>query len=95
MATPVEWTIGQRIDVNWSALDEIRQAGSFDVPILLFQGLEDPLVPPADSRTFARRVPGGRATFVGVAGAGHIQSWNADPAGYSRTLAAFLARLRP
>jgi pimeloyl-ACP methyl ester carboxylesterase len=95
MATPVEWTIGQRIDVDWSALDEIRQAGSFDVPILLFQGLDDPLVPPADSRTFARRVPGRRATFVGAAGAGHIESWNADPPRYSRTLAAFLARLRP
>jgi uncharacterized protein len=95
MATPVEWTIGQRIDVNWSALDEIRQAGSFHVPVLLFQGLDDPLVPPADTRRFAQRVPGGRATFVGVPGAGHIESWNADPARYSRTLAAFLARLRP
>jgi hypothetical protein len=91
MATPVEWTIGQRIHVDWSALDEIRQAGSFHVPILLFQGLDDPLVPPVDTRTFAARVPGNRATFVGVAGAGHIESWNADPERYSRALAAFLA----
>jgi pimeloyl-ACP methyl ester carboxylesterase len=95
MATPVEWTIGQRIDVDWNALDEIRQAGSFHLPILLFQGLDDPLVPPADTRAFAAHVPGGRATFVGVPGAGHIQSWNADPARYSRTLATFLAPLRP
>jgi pimeloyl-ACP methyl ester carboxylesterase len=93
LGAPVRWAIGARIDVSWGALDEIAQASSFHVPILLFQGLADPLVPPADSRAFAARVPQGQATFEGFAGAGHIQSWNVDPARYERTLAAFLARV--
>jgi alpha-beta hydrolase superfamily lysophospholipase len=93
MAPPIEWAVAWRTGVDWNALDEIRQAGSFRIPILLFQGLADPLVPPADSQSFARRVPGGRVTYVPVPEAGHIQSWNADPASYARTLTAFLARV--
>lgn len=93
MASPVEWTIGRRIDVDWDALDEIDQAATFRVPILLFQGLADPLVPPTDSRRFVAGVPDGLATFVGVPGAGHIQSWNVAPERYEQTLASFLRRV--
>jgi len=93
MAGLVEATIGLRIDVDWAALDELDQAGTFHVPILILQGLDDPLVPPADGRAFAAAVPDGLATFVGFPRAGHIQSWNADPARYDRTLAAFLRRV--
>lgn len=95
LADPVEWWIVARVDVSWSALDEIRQARSVHLPILLSQGASDPLVPPADSRAFAAGVPGRRVTYVQVPGAGHIQSWNVDPANYDRQLGAFLQRWSP
>lgn len=91
----MRWAIRARVHVSWSAVDEIAQAASFHVPILLFQGLADPLVPPASSREFAARVPGGQATVAGFANAGHIQSWNVDPSRYERLLAAFLTRVVP
>jgi alpha-beta hydrolase superfamily lysophospholipase len=90
MGPPVRWTIQLRIDVNWDALNELAQADSFRVPILLFQGQDDPLVPPADSQRFARTAPG-PVTYVPVPGAGHIESWNANPAGYDARLGSFLA----
>jgi fermentation-respiration switch protein FrsA (DUF1100 family) len=81
-----------RIDVDWDALDELGQAHSFRLPILLFQGLDDPLVPPADSRRFAQTAPG-PVTYVPVPGAAHIESWNANPASYDARLRQFLGRL--
>jgi uncharacterized protein len=90
MAPPVRWTIGERIDVDWSALDEIAQAHTFHLPILLFQGEDDQLVPPAESRQFARAAPG-PVTYVAVPGVGHIQSWNGNPSSYAAHLRAFLA----
>jgi fermentation-respiration switch protein FrsA (DUF1100 family) len=95
LADPVEWWIAARIAVNWNALDEIRQAPSFRLPILLFQGASDPLVPAAESRAFAAEVPQHRVTYRQVAGAGHIQSWNVDPSSYERQLSAFLRRWSP
>jgi alpha-beta hydrolase superfamily lysophospholipase len=89
LGPPLRLMIGARISVSWSALDEIAQARDFRLPILLFQGEEDPLVPPSDSRAFARAAPG-PVTYVPVAGAGHIESWNAAPALYERNLRAFL-----
>jgi alpha-beta hydrolase superfamily lysophospholipase len=90
MGPPVRWMIQLRIDVNWDALDELAQAGKFRLPILLFQGLDDPLVPPADSHQFAQAAPG-PVTYVPVAGAAHIESWNANPASYDAWLRRFLA----
>lgn len=90
MAAPVEWTIGWRIDFDWDAMDEIAQARSFKLPILLFQGLADPLVPPADSAAFARRARPGLVTYVTVPRAGHIQSWNLGPRAYDGRLTRFL-----
>ena len=90
MALPVKWMVDARIGVDWGALDEIAQAGSLRLPILLFQGDDDPLVPPSESRAFAITAPG-PVTYVPVPGAGHIQSWNANPASYTAHLRAFLA----
>ncbi len=90
MALPVKSTVDMRIDVNWDALDEISKARSFRLPILLFQGEGDPLVPPSESKAFATAAPG-PVTYVPVPGAGHIQSWNANSASYTAHLRAFLA----
>jgi hypothetical protein len=94
MALPVKWMIGARIDINWNALDEISQARSFHLPILIFQGEDDPLVPPSETRAFAQAAPG-PVTYVPVPGAGHIQSWNANPTAYDRHLRQFLSPLAP
>lgn len=88
---PYRWLIGWRVGVSWSALNEEAQASSFTVPILLFQGLADPLVPPSDSATFCSRAADCR--YVAVPGAGHIQSWNVNPVDYDRRLAQFLGPL--
>lgn len=90
LAPPVRWWITQRADVDFAALNEIDQASAFSVPILLFQGLADPLVPPAESEAFAEGVPGGLVQYEPVADAGHIQSWNLGPDFYESTLSTFL-----
>jgi pimeloyl-ACP methyl ester carboxylesterase len=94
MAPPVKWMIGARVDVSWSALDQIAQARSFHLPILLFQGEDDALVPPDESRAFARTAPG-PVSYVPVPGAGHIESWNANPTGYENDLRQFLSPYAP
>lgn len=94
MAPPVKWMVGARINVSWTALDEIAQARSFRLPILLFQGTDDALVPWSESRDFARAAPG-PVSYVSVKGAGHIESWNANPTVYEGHLRQFLARYAP
>ncbi len=92
LAVPLRATISLRVGADWSALDEISQAHRFHVPILLFQGTADPLVPPADSQRFASALPR-LVTYVPVAQAGHIESWNVDPTGYAADLRRFLTPL--
>jgi len=83
----VQWRGG----IDLGVLDELDQTQPFEqLPILLFQGLADPLVPHAESEQFADSVA--NAKYVPVPGAGHIQSWNVDPASYAAKLAAFLAQ---
>jgi pimeloyl-ACP methyl ester carboxylesterase len=60
------------------------------VPVLLFHGTADGTVPIATSEAFALAL-GERVTFVRTAGAGHVQSWNFDPAGCDSTLRRWLA----
>ena len=80
--------VSARANINLASLDELDQTSAFTMPIILFQGLSDPLVPPAESKEFAHKTG---ATYVPVPGAGHIQSWNANPGSYDAHLAAFLA----
>jgi uncharacterized protein len=87
---PLQFMIGERIDFDWDAMNEVAHASDFTLPILLFQGLADPLVPPSDTATFARRAP--RVTYVTTPQAGHIQSWNVNPARYDAILTPFVKR---
>jgi pimeloyl-ACP methyl ester carboxylesterase len=79
--------VSSRGNINLASLDELDQTSSFTMPIILFQGLADPLVPPAESKEFAQKT---HATYVPVPGAGHIQSWNVNPSAYDSHLADFL-----
>jgi alpha-beta hydrolase superfamily lysophospholipase len=92
LATPVEWAIGARIDADWSSLDALRHPEDFHLPILLFHGTEDTIVPIATSDEFAAELPHW-VTYYRISRAGHTESWNVDPRLYERRLRVFLSRI--
>lgn len=89
MARPVEWAVSARIHINWDALDLLDDPKGIGVPVLLFQGLQDQQVPASQSAALAHALPH-EVTYEPVPGAGHLESWNADPARYDSVLTAFL-----
>jgi uncharacterized protein len=89
---PVEWAIGARIDVDWKELDAVQHPESFQLPILLFHGGEDDVVPISISDEFAEELPR-RVTYYRVPRAGHTEAWNVNPKLYERRLEAFLRSL--
>ena len=90
----LQLAVSWRGGIDLAELNELEQTAAFEsLPMLIFQGLGDPLVPPAETQQFADALP--LATYVPVDGAGHIQSWNADPASYEQHLADFLVQFSP
>lgn len=89
LALPVEWAIGARIDPEWDGLDAVSHPEDFHLPVLLFHGEEDEVVPIATSEAFAAELPRW-VTLYSVAKAGHTQSWNVDPRLYDQRLRRFL-----
>jgi uncharacterized protein len=89
---PVEWTIGARIDADWDSLDALQHTGDFRLPILLFHGVDDKVVPISLSDEFAAELPRW-VTYYRAPDAGHVEAWNVDPRLYERRLSAFLSRL--
>ena len=83
---------GLRFDVDWGDLDYLEGADALSVPVLLFHGEDDTKVPIRTSEALLRARPD-LVTFVRVAGAEHVASWNADPGAYEQALASFLRRL--
>ncbi|MET0306251.1 MAG: alpha/beta hydrolase [Solirubrobacterales bacterium] len=92
MALPVEWAIGARIDVDWDDLDALEHPEDFQLPILLFHGDDDKVVPIAISEDFAAQLPRW-VTYHRAPKAGHVEAWNVDPRLYERRLGGFLARV--
>jgi alpha-beta hydrolase superfamily lysophospholipase len=93
-ALPVEWAIGVRIDADWDSLDALLHRDDFQLPILLFHGTDDEVVPISTSDDFAAALPQW-VTYFRVPEAGHVESWNVDPALYERRLGDFLDRISP
>ena len=89
---PVEWTIGARIDADWDSLDALEHSEDFHLPILLFHGTDDKVVPISLSDDFAAELPRW-VTYYRAPGAGHVEAWNVAPRLYERRLTAFLSRL--
>lgn len=83
---------GARWDVDWDALDYVG-SDWLHVPALVFHGGADQTVPPSTSKSFAA-ANGDAVHLVLTPGAGHVDSWQLDPAGYDRALDEFLAPLR-
>jgi uncharacterized protein len=92
LSKPVEWAIGARIDTDWDSLDAIGHPDDFQLPILLFHGTEDDVVPISTSADFAEELPEW-VTYFRVPKAGHTEEWNVDPRRYERRLEAFLRRV--
>ncbi len=93
-ALPVEWAIGARIDVDWNSLDALQHPEDFQLPILLFHGTDDRVVPISTSDEFAAELPRW-VTYFRAPKAGHTEAWNVDPALYDRRLTTFLQRVVP
>lgn len=89
---PVEWAIDARIDPDWNGLDALQHADAFQLPVLLFHGIDDTVVPIEDSDEFAEEL-GKRVTYYRVPKADHTQEWNVDPALYERRLSRFLLQI--
>ncbi len=83
---------GFRFDIDFEKLNYLKRADELAVPILLFHGDDDPTVPVATSDALAEVRPD-IVTYVRVAGAGHVRSWNADPAAYEVSVKDFLQRV--
>jgi hypothetical protein len=90
---PVEWAVGARIDADWDSLDALAQPEDFHLPILLFHGTDDKVVPISGSDDFAAELPRW-VTYYRAPEAGHTQSWNVDPRLYERRLGTFLSDLQ-
>lgn len=93
-ALPLRWAVGARIDVDWEALDFESHLEDFDLPILLFHGEDDEIVPVETSRDLAEALPE-QVTYVEAPGAGHVEAWNVAPRSYERRLSDFLVAALP
>lgn len=91
-ALPVEWTIDARIDPDWNSLNALEHPDAFQLPVLLFHGIDDTVVPISDSDEFAEDL-GKWVTYYRVPKADHTQEWNVDPALYERRLSRFLLQI--
>jgi uncharacterized protein len=92
-ALPLEWTIGARIDADWDSLDALQHSDDFHLPILLFHGIDDKVVPIATSDDFAAELPRW-VTYYTAPEAGHVEAWNVDPKLYEQRLDAFLTLIK-
>lgn len=81
-----------RLNVNWDNIDYLRRAGRLVVPILVFHGGDDQVVPIAESQEL-EAARSGLVTLIEVPGAGHVGSWNVDPIAYEERVLDFVAEV--
>jgi pimeloyl-ACP methyl ester carboxylesterase len=91
-AKPVEWAVGARIDADWEDGDALEHTDALQLPILLFHGTDDQVVPIATSEDLAEELPR-RVEFHPAPEADHTEAWNVDPRLYERRLGSFLQRI--
>jgi uncharacterized protein len=89
---PVEWAIGVRIDADWDSLDALQHTDDLQLPILLFHGGEDEIVPISTSEELAVELPRW-VTYHRVPRAGHTEAWNVNPRLYERQVTDFVSQL--
>lgn len=85
-----KFTTSLRIGVNWKSIDYVDDAGStLRIPVLIHHGTDDERVPVSQSIDFAEAAPD-RVHLVQVPGAGHGESFEANPEEYLAEVLAFL-----
>jgi uncharacterized protein len=82
-----------RYGIDWDEVDYLDDTGWVTVPTFVAHGTADLTVPVTTSEQLAEDRPESVELFT-VLGAGHVESWNVDPAGYDEALEAFLTSLR-
>jgi hypothetical protein len=78
---------------RWSDFDYLRTAPSLSVPILLFHGEDDTVIPVELSDRMAELRPD-IIHYVRVPAADHVRAWNVDPEAYLRTVRDFVRTRR-
>ena len=81
-----------RFHFSWAARDYLAHAADLKAPLLLFHGEADRLVSIRSSEALAKARPD-IVTFIPVAGATHVRSWNMNPAKYDEEVRDFLVRV--
>lgn len=92
LALPVVWAIDARITPDWDSLDALHHSDDFQLPVLLFHGIEDRVISIEDSDVFANRL-GKWVTYYRVPEADHTQEWNVNPGLYEQRLRHFLLQI--
>jgi alpha-beta hydrolase superfamily lysophospholipase len=80
--------VTHRYGVQWRELDYATETAHIGVPILLFHGDADRVIPVTLSDAFAEGM-GESVTYLRVPAAGHVRAWNIDPAAYEAAVRAF------
>ena len=79
----------QRFDLDGDVVDYLDDTSWLTVPALVFHGTEDATVPDSVTRRLAAAEPA-LVQHVAVREAGHVESWNLDPAAYDDAVRRFL-----
>ena len=91
--TPVAKTIsGFRFGIDWEALDYLRRVDDISVPVLLFHGDADDIVPVSTSEKLAASRPD-LVTYMLFQGATHVGAWNVDSSTYEAAVSEFIDRV--
>ncbi len=78
-----------RFGIDWKALNYLSRTEELDVPILLFHGDADTVVPVETSDALAQARPD-IVTYHRVPDATHVRSWNMNPEKYEGAVREFL-----
>ncbi len=92
LAAVAKTTAALRFGISWSELDYLTKLRESELPMLVFHGTEDDVVPIELSRSLESAAPR-LVQLHEVPGAGHVQSWNVDPPRYEELVRVFLAGL--
>jgi pimeloyl-ACP methyl ester carboxylesterase len=92
LTATAKWFASMRYDLDFDQLDYLDRIDEISVPVLLFHGVEDDLVPVAVSDELADKLSV-LVEYHRVESAKHLQAWNVERDQYDKALSEFLARL--
>ena len=81
-----------RFGVDWDKLNYVSRADELALPVLLFHGDEDRLVPIESSEAFAEARPD-NVKYIAFDGSAHVGGWNRDRPRYETAVSNFLNEL--